>query len=507
MDVSHCISSLTDYAAAHGLIEADDRRWAYNRVLEAIGETGPGPSPAPHPSDSFDLQECLNALIEVARGNGIPAAQGDGRQLAAHLMDLMMPRPTQVAQRFADLLAENPTSATSYFYRLCGDADYIRRSEIEKDITWTADSPWGVLEMTINLSKPEKDPRTIAHDAVTSDNRYPACRLCWENEGYAGRAENMLGGSHPARQNLRIVPLVLGDEHWGLQYSPYSYYAEHCIAINERHAPLRIDRGCFERLLDFVDILPHYFIGSNADLPIVGGSILTHDHFQGGRHLFPLDRAPIDRTVHLRGYESIEAGIVRWPLTVLRLRSADRVKLIDAADTVLDAWSNYSDPIVGIIAYSEGVRHNTITPIAHKHEGMYSLDLALRCNITTPEHPLGVFHPHEDLHHIKKENIGLIEAMGLAILPPRLACEMTALSEGVLTGADLQGNPLTASHAAWAQHVIARHPELNEDNIRSILRDEMGQVFERVLEDAGVFKWDADGRGALERFLAAIDAV
>lgn len=506
MDVSEDLAELIEYAIAHNLIEVGDARWAYNAILERIGQNGPAPVFPALSAGSFELQTCLDHLVEAARAQNVPAAQGDGQQLATSIMGTLMPRPAYIARHFDELLAQDPQAATDYFYRLCGDADYIRRAAIARDIKWTAQTEWGALEITINLSKPEKDPRAIAKaaSAPQGGERYPACQLCMENEGYAGRLPDDPDGFHPARQNLRIVPLTLEGQRWGLQYSPYAYYAEHCIVMNEQHIPMHIGRGCFERLLAFVDLIPHYFVGSNADLPIVGGSILSHDHFQGGAHVFPMDRTHVEQAFELPGLPNVKAGILHWPLTVVRLESENRAELLDAAETVLQTWIDYDDPAVGIVSRSEGVRHNTITPIARKQGSVYVLNLALRCNVTSPEHPLGIFHPHEELHHIKKENIGLIEVMGLAILPPRLERELSAVALKLAAGLDLKSDPLCAPHAAWAYDVARRRPELNEFNVRRILHDEVGLVFARVLEQAGVFKWDRAGRDALNRFLASV---
>jgi UDPglucose--hexose-1-phosphate uridylyltransferase len=381
-------------------------------------------------------------------------------------MGAIMPRPSEVAARFDELVAtRGAKAATDWFYRLCVDVDYVRASAIARNIAWTTPTPWGELEITINKSKPEKDPRDIAAaGAAPKGEAYPACQLCVENEGYAGRPAAL--GEHPARQNLRIVPIELGGERWGFQYSPYAYFNEHCIAMSSEHRPMHVDRTAISCLLDFVDLLPHYFIGSNADLPIVGGSILSHDHFQGGLHEFPMMRAQELDAFRMTAFPQVECFVVRWPLTVLRLRCASRQELLDAAVHVLDVWRNWNAPEVGVISHdADGTRHNTVTPICRRRGDDYELDLTLRCNVTSDEHPLGVFHPHEDKWHVKKENIGLIEVMGLAILPPRLEAELDA---GRLT------------------------------------RDEIGRIFSGVLEDAGVFKWDDAGRAAMAAFIDAI---
>ena len=506
MDVMHAATGIVEYAMAHDLIDIRDRIWAYNAVLEAVGATGPAPEFPVNPDDDCDLQELLEALVEAARVTGALAPEGDGEILATHIMGILTPRPSEVARRFRALLGEDPRAATDYLYRLSTDVDYVKLTAIARDLKWSAATPWGPLEITINLSKPEKDPRDIAREAAlpVDDEIYPACRLCISNEGYAGRRLSASGRAYPARQNLRIAPIRLTGQRWGLQYSPHAYFAEHCIAMNVRHVPMRIDRGCFERLLDFVDLFPHYFIGSNADLPIVGGSILSHDHFQGGRHVFPMERADIDATVRMPGHERVEVGIVHWPVTVLRLRCDDRVALLDAAEHILDAWRGYTDALAGVYAETDGVPHNTVTPIARRRDDVYTLDLALRCNVTSDMYPYGVFHPHDDLHHIKKENIGLIEVMGLAVLPPRLDRELDAVAHALVNGKRLENDPLAQPHAAWAHAVAARHPELDSSCIIGILHHEIGLTFARVLEDTGVFKWDAPGRKALMRFLATL---
>jgi UDPglucose--hexose-1-phosphate uridylyltransferase len=433
-------------------------------------------------------------------------------------MGLLMPKPAAVAAEFRHLAGEQgPKAATGWFYQLCCDAGYVRRSAIARNIEWVTPTDWGGLEITINLSKPEKDPREIAAAgaAKNTGEKYPACQLCIENEGYAGRAASAPGGAHPARQNLRIIPITLGGERWGLQYSPYAYFNEHCIAMSCHHRPMHIDRTALSCLLDFVDTVPGYFIGSNADLPIVGGSILSHDHFQGGAHEFPMMRAEVVGEFTMDGFPGVTGAVLRWPLSVLRLRSASRDELLDAATHVIDAWRAWSDESVGIIANDpDGTRHNTVTPVVRRVDDAgnvggkgYEVYLALRCNITTAEHPLGVFHPHAEYHHIKKENIGLIEVMGLAILPPRLVPELAAVREHLLAGdvAGLSEDELTASHADWAADVFARRgDELTPENALDILHEEVGIVFGHVLENAGVFKWDEQGRAACERFVGSL---
>ena len=507
---------LADYAAAHGLTGADDRVWAYNAILECAGATGPAPAPGwvlgtPAPGDAFDLDATLAAISEAAVANGVADDTASGRDRAScRVMGLLMPRPSQVSARFHELAAHDPKAATDWFYQLCCDAGYVRRSAIARNVKWSTPTRWGDLEITINLSKPEKDPREIAAAGVAANDgeKYPACQLCIENEGYPGRAASAPGGAHPARQNLRIIPLELGGERWGLQYSPYAYFNEHCIAMSAHHRPMHIDRATLGCLLDFVDTVPHYFIGSNADLPIVGGSILSHDHFQGGAHEFPMMRAATAETFAMAAHPNVGGEVLEWPLSVLRLTAASRDELLGACVHVIDAWRSWSDVAAGVIARDEdGTPHNTVTPVIRRVGERYEAYLALRCNVTTSEHPLGVFHPHAEYHHIKRENIGLIEVMGLAILPPRLVPELEAVRRHLLAGDldALEADELTASHAAWARDVYARRAvELTPEGALDVLHEEVGAVFGRVLENAGVFKWDEAGRTAQRRFLDSL---
>ena len=507
---------LADYAAAHGLTGADDHVWAYNAILECAGATGPAPAPGwvlgtPVPGDAFDLDATLAAISETAVANGVADDTASGRDRAScRVMGLLMPRPSQVSARFHELAAHDPKAATDWFYQLCCDAGYVRRSAIARNVKWSTPTRWGDLEITINLSKPEKDPREIAAAGVAANDgeKYPACQLCIENEGYPGRAASAPGGAHPARQNLRIIPLELGGERWGLQYSPYAYFNEHCIAMSAHHRPMHIDRTTLGCLLDFVDTVPHYFIGSNADLPIVGGSILSHDHFQGGAHEFPMMRAATAETFAMAAHPNVGGEVLEWPLSVLRLTAASRDELLGACVHVIDAWRSWSDVAAGVIARDEdGTPHNTVTPVIRRVGERYEAYLALRCNVTTSEHPLGVFHPHAEYHHIKRENIGLIEVMGLAILPPRLVPELEAVRGHLLAGDldALEADELTASHAAWARDVYARRAaELTPEGALDVLHEEVGAVFGRVLENAGVFKWDEAGRTAQRRFLDSL---
>ena len=536
------IEALVRYAVANGLLAPEDETWAYNAVLECVGTIGPA---APHAAEMLADQYALAPTRDLADPEGVlefelPATDGfgleavieriaaagvaNGREedtpsgadrIATRVMDLVMPRPSEVSATFAELYDEDGAeAATDWFYRMCCDARYVRTAAIAKNIGWTSPTQWGDLEITINLSKPEKDPKAIAAAgaAPATGDVYPACQLCMENEGYRGRGAGEANGAHPARQNLRIVPITLGDEHWGLQYSPYAYFNEHCIAMSAEHRLMHVDRENMGRLLDFVDLFPHYFVGSNADLPIVGGSILSHDHFQGGRHVFPMMKAQVASTFSMDGFPSVECSVVRWPLSVLKLAACDREQLLDAAAHVLDVWRDWSDEAVGVVAESNGERHNTITPVACREGENYVLYLALRCNVTTDEHPLGVFHPHAEWHHIKKENIGLIEVMGLAILPPRLVDELGAVEQHLV---ELSGEPaalakaleedaLSAPHAAWALELAEAHGPITADTVEDVVRAGVGEVFGHVLEDAGVYKWDDEGRAAQQRFIDAL---
>ena len=536
------IQALVDYTVNRQLIGWGDRMWAYNTVLEAAGAYGPAPEESwvlaeePHVSalrpapaaPSFDLEGTLATIAEAAVANGSAKDTASSRdRVSMRIMGVLMPKPSQVAEEFdGRLFVGEGHAATDWFYRLCCDAGYVRRAAIARNIKWTTPTRWGDLEITINLSKPEKDPRDIAAAgaAKATGEKYPACQLCIENEGYPGRAASSGMGDHPARQNLRIVPIELDGERWGLQYSPYAYFNEHCIAMSAHHRPMHIDAKALTCLLDFVDMLPHYFIGSNADLPVVGGSILSHDHFQGGAHVFPMMKAGVAQAFEVPGFAHVQGAVMQWPLSVLRLRCADRAELLEACTHVIDAWRAYSDESAGVIARTpDGTPHNTVTPIVRRVDSTgrvggseYEAYLALRCNIASDEHPLGVFHPHAEYHHIKKENIGLIEVMGLAILPPRLVGELAAvqghLLDAVREGEDastlshaLLADELSAPHAAWAQDVFARRDgELAPDNAQDILREEVGAVFGHVLENAGVFKWDDAGRAAQQRFLDAL---
>ena len=413
-------------------------------------------------------------------------------------MGILTPKPSQVIKEFRTYYEESPKKATEFFYEFSQDTNYIRRDRVKKDMKWKVNSPYGDIDITINLSKPEKDPKAIAAAKNAKQSSYPKCQLCMENEGYAGRM------NHPARQNHRIIPLTINDRKWGFQYSPYVYYNEHCIVFNGQHVPMKIDRAAFTKLFDFVKQFPHYFLGSNADLPIVGGSILTHDHFQGGHYEFAMERAEIEKEFTIPGYEDVKAGIVHWPLSVIRIQSKDEKRLIDLADHILKKWRGYTDEEAYIFAETEGEPHNTITPIARKKGDMYELDLTLRNNITTEECPLGLYHPHNEYHHIKKENIGLIEVMGLAVLPARLKEELELLEEYILEGKDIASNEKIEKHAAWAAEFLPKYKDINKENVHEILQKEVGIVFTHVLEDAGVYKCTPEGREAFMRFIESL---
>ena len=414
------------------------------------------------------------------------------------LMGILTPKPSQVIKEFRTYYEESPKKATEFFYEFSQDTNYIRRDRVKKDMKWKVNSPYGDIDITINLSKPEKDPKAIAAAKNAKQSSYPKCQLCMENEGYAGRM------NHPARQNHRIMPLVINDSKWGFQYSPYVYYNEHCIVFNGQHVPMKIDKAAFTKLFDFVKQFPHYFLGSNADLPIVGGSILTHDHFQGGHYEFAMERAAIEKEFVIPGYEDVKAGIVHWPLSVIRIQCKDEKRLIEFADYILKKWRGYTDEEAYIFAETDGEPHNTITPIARKKGDMYELDLTLRNNITTKECPLGLYHPHNEYHHIKKENIGLIEVMGLAVLPSRLKAEMEHLSECLVKGEDVSQYEDLKKHAPWVDEIKEKYEDINEENVEDILKEEIGQVFVKVLEDAGVYKCTEEGRKAFDRFIATL---
>ncbi len=491
------IGALADYAIHHGLADEADRLYLVNALLEKLGlDDYEAVGDVPFAG----LDDILDTLVDYAAEQGLLKSESiTGRDLFdTALMGIVTPRPSEVIGTFRSLYDESPEKATDWFYRFSQDTNYIRATRVAKDIRWSVPSEFGDIDISINLSKPEKDPRDIAAAKTAKQSAYPKCQLCLENEGYAGRM------NHPARQNHRIIPVTINESHWGFQYSPYVYYNEHCIVLNGEHVPMKIDRAAFRKLFDFVGQFPHYFLGSNADLPIVGGSILSHDHFQGGRYEFAMAKAPYESTFTVPGYEDVEAGIVHWPLSVIRLRGEDDERIIDLADHILKAWRGYTDEAAFIFAETDGEPHNTITPIARKRDGKFELDLALRNNITTEKCPLGVYHPHAEYHHIKKENIGLIEVMGLAILPARLKTEMALLAECLTGDKNMADYPELEQHAAWAKEIAARRTDLNKDNVDDILKEEIGHVFVHVLEDAGVYKCTDEGRAAFQRFIATL---
>ncbi len=492
------VDKLACYAQRTGLVDPCERIWAVNAILEAL-KLDSYTQPTGSPEGEIDLPAVLEELMDDAHARGVlPEDSVVYRDLFdTMLMGRLTPRPAQVIERFRALYAESPERATDWYYRFSQDTNYIRRDRIAKDVKWVAPTEYGELDITINLSKPEKDPKAIAAARNLPASAYPRCQLCAENEGYAGRV------NHPARGNHRMIPITINGSPWFLQYSPYVYYNEHCICLNREHVPMRIDRACFAKLLDFVRQFPHYFVGSNADLPIVGGSILAHDHFQGGHYTFAMEKAPVETQVCIRGYEDVETGIVKWPMSVLRLSHEDPARLVDVADRILKSWRVYSDEAVFLFAETEAEPHNTITPIARRRGSRYELDLVLRNNITTPEHPLGVYHPHAELHHIKKENIGLIEVMGLAVLPARLKEELSVLAEALAEGADLRADARTAKHADWAEAFRGKY-DITAENALDIVKKETGLVFAQVLEHAGVYKRTAEGRAAFLRFVEQI---
>ena len=495
--LSNSIAKLVQYGIETGLTPECERIYTTNLLLDCFKE-----DEYTEPSEIYenvDLESTLTELLNEAVSRGIIEDSIVYRDLFdTKLMNCLMPRPAQVQDKFWTLYDKNPVEATDYFYKLSQDSDYIRRYRVKKDLKWKVESEYGDIDISINLSKPEKDPKAIAAAKLAKASSYPKCLLCMENEGYAGRT------NHPARENHRIIPITINNTPWGMQYSQYVYYNEHCIVLNSAHTPMQINRDAFVKLFDFVKLFPHYFLGSNADLPIVGGSILSHDHFQGGNYEFAMAKAPIEKFVTIPGFEDVEAGIVKWPLSVLRIRHKDEKRLIELADHVLAAWRGYTDEAAFIFAETDGEPHNTITPIARKTGEMYELDLTLRNNITTEEHPLGVYHPHAQYHNIKKENIGLIEVMGLAILPARLKEELALLGEYILEGKDITSEPSIEKHAAWVQEFLPKYDNINAENITEILQKEVGIVFTHVLEDAGVYKCTEEGRDAFMRFISIL---
>ena len=505
MNIFHEINRLVGYGITTGLIEKEDAVFAKNQLLLALGIDGyENDDEAKELKDirTDELEDILHLLLDYAVEHGL--TQNDGiaaRDLFdTRLMGTLVSKPSEVIQKFRSLYEKSPKMATDWFYKFSQDTDYIRRYRVCKDVKWVSKTPYGEMDITINLSKPEKDPKAIAAAKNAKQVGYPKCLLCKENVGYAGRL------NHAARENHRIIPLELSGETWGFQYSPYVYYNEHCIVFNYEHTPMLISKKTFARLLDFVSQFPHYTIGSNADLPIVGGSILTHDHFQGGAYEFPMARAPIEKSFSVKNFEDVECGIVHWPMSVIRISSKSSERLVELAALVLEKWRAYTDESAFIFAETDGEKHNTLNPIARKRDGKFELDLVLRNNITTPEHPLGVYHPHTELHHIKKENIGLIEVMGLAILPGRLKTELSSLNEALRENREISSDENLSKHADWVAELRKKYDfaSKSEGKTESILKEEVGHVFSKVLEHAGVYKCDEDGRKAFDRFVETL---
>lgn len=501
MNISRIIDALVSYGVQKNLIGEADRVYARNRILDILElDSYEGDVPDGEITEEYELQEMLNILLDDAAERGVlPENLIVLRDLLdTKIMDALTPFPSEVERRFHEALRHSPEDATNFYYAFAKDTNYIRTDRIRKDKAWKAETEYGVLDITINRSKPEKDPRAIALAGKAKKSGYPACMLCLDNEGYRGRID------FPARNQHRPIAITLDKEPYYLQYSPYVYYNEHCIVFHRDHVPMKISKQSFRRLLSFVEQFPHYFLGSNADLPIVGGSILSHDHFQGGKYEFAMERAETEVRFHLEGEEETEIGIVKWPMSVLRIRHKDKDHLADVAERITEAWRAYSDPEVGLYSETEGEPHNTVTPIARIRGGAYEMDLVLRNNRRSEEHPLGIFHPHENLHHIKKENIGLIEVMGLAVLPARLEEELTLLKTKLLNGDDIEAEESIRKHAPWAKELREKYQTFSADTIDQIIENEVGEVFLQVLSDAGVFKRDREGQEAFRRFLASL---
>ena len=494
MNIFEAIKSLVKYAIDNEMIEKEDEIWAINRICEALKIDSFEESEA----KESDLEKILAVILDYAVKNGLCEDSVVYRDLFdTKIMGLITPRPSDVIKKFKSLYEKSPKDATDFYYKLSQDSNYIRKYRIKNDLKWITKTEYGDIDITINLSKPEKDPKAIAAALKMKAASYPKCLLCKENEGYAGRI------NHPARQNHRIIPMTLANTPFFMQYSPYVYYNEHCIVFNAEHTPMKIDRGAFEKLLDFIELFPHYFVGSNADLPIVGGSILTHEHFQGGNYEFAMAKAPIETEVKFSGFEDVEAGIVKWPMSVIRIASKDKAKLVELADKILTDWRSYTDEKSFIYAETDGEKHNTITPIARMRNGKFELDLVLRNNITTEECPLGYYHPHPEYHHIKKENIGLIEVMGLSVLPSRLKNEMALIKDAMLSGKDIASIEAIASHKDWAEMIMNKY-DINEDNCEEILQQEIGIVFTAILEQCGVYSRDEEGKKGFIKFIESV---
>ncbi|MCI8363521.1 MAG: UDP-glucose--hexose-1-phosphate uridylyltransferase [Eubacterium sp.] len=494
--INKLITELVSYGITSGLVEAEDQVYVTNQLLELFDVIDYEPVEL---SEKRELAEILEDLLDYAWAQGILKENTVTMRdlFDTKIMGKLTPAPSVVRRQFADLYRVDPKLATDFYYKFSQATNYIRKDRIAKDEKWVTETEYGRIDITINLSKPEKDPREIAKAGQAKKSGYPSCLLCVENEGYAGHY------SHPARQNHRLIPILLDEEEYFLQYSPYVYYNEHCIILNRDHIPMKINRSTFQKILEFVRLFPHYTAGSNADLPIVGGSILSHDHFQGGGYTFAMARAPYDKTFSLKGYEDLTAGIIKWPMSVIRLQGTEIERLADAAEHILTCWRSYSDEAAFIFHETDGIPHNTITPIARMHDELFELDLVLRNNITTDESPWGVYHPSADLHHIKKENIGLIEVMGLAVLPARLKKEMELLEDAILNRRDLRADEQICKHADWVDGWIGDH-ELNRDNIHGIIQDEISRVFVKVLECSGVYKRNEDGMNAFSRFISSL---
>lgn len=494
-DINKLTRQLVNYGIDKGLVAKEDEVYVLNRILEVL-KVSEYTEPQETPEDA-ELETILSGLLDFAYENGVMEENSIAYRdlMDTKIMGCLVPPPSVVINKFNELYKKSPQEATDFYYNFSCDTDYIRRYRIVKDMKWTADTEYGRLDVTINLSKPEKDPKAIAAARNAKQSAYPKCQLCVENEGYAGRLD------HPARETHRIIPITIDGGKWGFQYSPYVYYNEHCIVLNSEHTPMKIDESAFRKLFDFIKLFPHYFIGSNADLPIVGGSILTHEHFQGGHYEFAMERAEIRQEITIKGYEDVHAGIVNWPMSVIRISHNDSDRLVKLASHILGTWRAYTDEDAFIFAETDGEPHNTITPIARMRDGEFELDLVLRNNITTEEHPLGVYHPHQELYHIKKENIGLIEVMGLAVLPARLKSEMKKLGEFIVSGKDIRSDEELAKHADWVEEFQPAYGQIDENNIDGILQKEIGIVFKKVLEHAGVFKNDEKGTTSFLKFI------